>query len=118
MLCSSARRARETWDLASATLRAAPALDVRPSLYLAPPQAVLTQLRDLTADVRVVAVVGHEPTQTALVELLAAAAEPRALRQLAEGFRTSAVARLTVEAEWAALGPGACRLTDFAVPRA
>ena len=118
VLCSSARRARETWDLAGSVLQAEASLDVRPSLYLAPPQTVLTQLRALPADVRVVAVVGHEPTQSALVELLAGAAEPRAARRLAEGFRTSAVARLTLDTEWAALGSRACRLTDFAVPRA
>ncbi|KQX66575.1 histidine phosphatase family protein [Angustibacter sp. Root456] len=118
VLCSSATRARETWDLATGALQVDAPLDVRPSLYLAQPLTVLSQLRDLPDAIHVVAVVGHEPTQSALVELLAAEAEPPAAQRLVDGFRTSAVATLRLAGGWAALGPRTCRLVDFAVPRA
>jgi phosphohistidine phosphatase len=118
VLCSSATRARQTWDLATGQLQQAPAVHVRASLYLAQPQTVVTQLQDVPAAVRVVAVVGHEPTQSALVELLAAEAEPAAAQAFGDGFRTSAVAALTLDGAWTSIGPLTCRLTDFAVPRA
>ncbi|MGN6610177.1 MAG: SixA phosphatase family protein [Angustibacter sp.] len=118
VLCSSAARARETWHLAARGLPADVPSEVRPSLYLAQPQAVVSQLRDLPDAVHVVAVVGHEPTQSALVEILATDAEPPAAQRFAGGFRTSAVARLHLAGAWPTLGPQTCRLADFAVPRA
>ena len=117
VLCPSARRAQQTWELAAQQLAQRPPTDVRPSLYLARPQGVLQQLRDLPDDADVVAVVGHEPTQSTLVELLAGAADPDAAQRFAEGFTTSAVAILTSTGPWAGLGPGTGRLAGFAVPR-
>ena len=117
VLCSSARRAQETWQLASENMRDVPRAEVRTSLYLASPQAVLQQLRELADDVRVVAVVGHEPTQSALVDMLAGEADPVATQCLSDGFTTAAVATLTMARPWTALGPRTCRLAGFAVPR-
>ncbi len=116
-LCSSARRAQETWELAAAQLATRPLTDVRPSLYLASPQAVLEQLKAVPDGVRVVTVVGHEPTQSALVELLATQAEPVAAQRFADGFVTSAVATIGTAGPWARLEEATCRLEGFAVPR-
>ncbi|MGN6301986.1 MAG: SixA phosphatase family protein [Angustibacter sp.] len=117
VLCSSAQRAQETWELAARELAQRPPLDVRPSLYLAQPQALLQQLRTLPDDVGVVVVVGHEPTQSTLVELLAGESDPVAAQEFSEGFRTGAVATVAASGQWTGLGPGSCRLAGFTVPR-
>src|SRR4051812_20138054 len=75
VLCSSAVRARETWQLAAERLAPAPTVEVRDDLYLASPAAVLVAVREVGDDVRTLVVVGHEPTQSALVEQLAGEAE-------------------------------------------
>jgi phosphohistidine phosphatase len=117
VLCSSAARAQQTWRLAAAELTGPPPPDVRPSLYLAGRDSVLTQLRDVEPDARVVVLVGHEPTQSALTSYLVGAAEPAAAQLFQAGFTTSAVAVLRLPGAWAALAPRTCRLIDFAVPR-
>ncbi len=117
VLCSSAARARETWRLAAAALGTAPELEVRDTLYLASPSAVLAHVRSVGDAVRTLAVVGHEPTQSGLVEQLCATASPSAARAFAEGFVTSAVALLRYDGPWSALGPGSCHLEAFDVPR-
>jgi phosphohistidine phosphatase len=117
VLCSSAARARQTWQLAAAQLAHPPAPEVRPSLYLASCDSVVAQLRDIDAVAHVVVLVGHEPTQSALTSYLAGEAEPVAAQRFAEGFTTSAVAALRLTGPWSSLGPHSCRLVDFAVPR-
>lgn len=118
VLCSSAVRAVQTWHLAAAELQGEPVLDVRPALYLAPPEAWLDAVRDIAADVRVLVLVGHEPTQSALtVQLADEGSDPRAVRQVSEGFVTSGVAVLEVPTSWTDLAGGTARLRDFAVPR-
>lgn len=117
VLCSSAVRARETWELAAAELGTAPELEVRDALYLAPPAAVLAQVRAVGDDVRTLAVVGHEPTQSGLVDQLCATASSAAARAFTGGFVTSAVALLRHDGLWSALGSGSCHLEAFDVPR-
>ncbi|GAA4355085.1 SixA phosphatase family protein [Angustibacter luteus] len=117
VLCSSAERARQTWELAAAELDDAPPVDVRDALYETSASGVLTQLREVDDHVRVVAVVGHEPTQSAVASALAGSADPRAEQALREGFTTSGVAVLELAGPWRELAPGSCRLTAFAAPR-
>ena len=118
VLCSSALRAQQTWQLAAVQFAAAPALDVRPELYLASPGKVLAFLREVAADVRTLVVVGHEPVQSTLAQALAGpGSSVQALTALAAGFSTSAVAVLETDGPWDALQPHGARLSDFAVPR-
>lgn len=118
VLCSSALRAQQTWELAAAELERAPVVQVRPDLYLASPGTVLAAVRAVSADVRAVVVVGHEPTQSTLAHALAGPGSRRqALTALAAGFSTNAVAVLETDGPWEALQPRGARLTAFAVPR-
>ena len=118
VLCSSALRAQQTWQLAADELAQAPALQVRPELYLASPGKVLALVREVLADVRTLVVVGHEPVQSTVAQALAGPSSlPQALTALAAGFSTSAVAVLEVPGPWDALQPHDGRLTAFAVPR-
>jgi phosphohistidine phosphatase len=69
-------------------------------------------------DVRLLVVVGHEPTQGELATSLAGdGSDPAALVTSSGGFVTSGVAVLEVASGWAVLAPGTARLAAFAVPR-
>src|SRR5262245_48582071 len=61
VLCSTARRARETWDLVAAALGDAPPTTYVDQLYDAAPRAILGAIRDADADAQSLLVVGHNP---------------------------------------------------------
>ncbi|WP_426560163.1 SixA phosphatase family protein [Angustibacter sp. McL0619] len=117
VLCSSAVRAQQTWDLAAAQLQARPPLDVTDALYDASPREVLELLHEVDDDVQVVAVVGHEPTQSGVVGLLAGTGDPAAEAALREGFATSAVAVLDLSSGWSELAEGSAYLSGLQAPR-
>ncbi len=119
VLCSSAVRARQTWELAAPHLDAEPRVIVNAALYAASPDAVLAQVRDVPDDVRSLVVVGHEPTQSTLVSRLSGAGDdPGALESLEQnGFVTCGIAVLESEASWPDLADGICSLRAFTVPR-
>ncbi|WP_460446356.1 SixA phosphatase family protein [Angustibacter aerolatus] len=118
VLCSTAVRAARTWQLAAEQLLVAPPVEDRADLYLAQPGRLLQAVREVDPDVRRLAVVGHEPTQSMLTTALADdSSDPDAVELLGEGFATSGVALLEVDVPWDALAPMGARLTAFAVPR-
>jgi phosphohistidine phosphatase len=114
VICSTARRARETWDLASAALAAvspAPAVRYESRVYEATVLGLLMLVRELSDEHRVVAIVGHNP---GIAELLVGLAAPPP--QPPASFPTAAVAVLGLPGSWAAAGPAEARLLAFAVP--
>ena len=118
VLCSQAARARQTWDLVAPEMKGAPPVQIRRSLYLAAPGALLDAVRGVEA-AAVVLLIGHNPG----LELLAAAlsgpgSDPGALEALSEKYPTAALAILNFDvARWSDAGPGKGRLTDFLQPR-
>lgn len=103
VVCSPARRARETWQLAEAALSPKPPVRVDERVYAASPARLLTVLAELPDGMRSVVLVGHNPGLADLVALLCG--QPRELK-------TSAVAVLRwagswVDAEFAAVTLGA-----------
>jgi phosphohistidine phosphatase len=120
VLCSTARRASETWELAGAELGAHPPVTMEDGVYGASPADLLDLAHQTPADVVTLMIVGHEPTMRALTLELAgppvAGAETAALQRVREKFPTAAIAVLTFDGEWADLGPGHANLTAFAVP--
>ncbi|MFE2553533.1 SixA phosphatase family protein [Streptomyces sp. NPDC059355] len=117
VLCSPARRTRETWDLAAAELDRMPPVRHDPRLYAADAQDLLDVVREVSPEAGTLLLVGHNPGLEDLVLLAAGAAEGDALERVRTKFPTSAVAVLTLRGPWSDLGPGAALLTDFAVPR-
>ncbi|MBT2395984.1 histidine phosphatase family protein [Streptomyces sp. ISL-100] len=117
VVCSSARRTRQTWDLVAAEFgTTTPAIhDAR--LYGASAEELLGVVREIPAQVRTLMVIGHNPGVQELVLLLAGEAEGYALDQARTKFPTSAIAVLGVPGPWSSLEPGAARLTDMVVPR-
>ena len=116
VLCSPSRRTRETLAL----LALDPAIPVRfPEwLYLASARTLLTRLGRLPKHVRSVLVIGHDPGLEQLAHQLAGDGRRQALRRLAKGFSTGALAELRVPgAGWRALAPGSAALERFTRPK-
>ena len=118
VLCSTARRARRTWELVLAELAAAPAMRDLASLYLAPPERILGIVRREGRGCARVMVVGHDPGLHRLTVALAGSGDAGDLERLGAKFPTAALARLAFAAEsWDAVAPGTGRLLDFLRPR-
>jgi phosphohistidine phosphatase len=117
VLCSSARRTRETLDLITPVLGAQTVTRVLDSLYLADADDLLDHVRRVSAGVPSVMVVGHNPGLHDLAQTLAAGAGP-ALGRLRVKFPTGALATLRVRGKgWHELTAGCADLVDFTMPR-
>ncbi|WP_240148608.1 SixA phosphatase family protein [Diaminobutyricibacter tongyongensis] len=70
-IVSPARRARETWHLASAQFASAPPTRFDDRMYAASAQQLLDIVRDVPDDVHTILLVGHNPGIEQLASLLA-----------------------------------------------
>jgi phosphohistidine phosphatase len=86
VLCSTAVRARETWEVVAEQLARIPPVDFRDDLYHCPLDRFAQVLHEAPAKSRSVMIVGHNP---GLEDLLAK------LRGVQESFPTGALAQLT-----------------------
>jgi phosphohistidine phosphatase len=115
VLCSSARRARDT--VAGLGLPDAVDVVVDHDLYLARPDTVVDRIRAVADDVTTLMVVGHNPTTHEVALNLAATGDGAALARLGQKFPTGAVAVLRVPDRWTDLDAGTASLERFVVPR-
>jgi phosphohistidine phosphatase len=104
VVCSTARRARQTWEFASGQLPEPPPVRETAKIYYGP---LIDVVRELP-DVRTVLLVGHNPDLEDLVERLCA--QPVV-------FKTSTIAVVESDQPWAAAGPEWGRLVTLATPR-
>lgn len=116
VVCSTAARARETWELASSGLAAAvtgppPPVRYEPRVYEATVLSLLMLVRELDPAWRTALIVGHNP---GLAELTVGLAGPEAERL--HGFPTAFVAVLGLPGSWAEAAPEEARLLAFTVP--
>jgi phosphohistidine phosphatase len=116
VLCSSARRARETWERLRPSLPDDPAVWLDDALYLAPANALLEHLRRVDDAVRAVLLVAHNPGLGDLASGLAGSGDAEAYARLRAGFPSGAVADLVAPRCWRDLGPGSCELRAFVGP--
>lgn len=108
VLCSSALRAQQTWELASSAYDVPPPVEIDDRIYDDGVQGVLSVLAGVSSGVRTLVTVGHEPTGSVLVHRLAGSGSaPDALREMEDGFRTACAAVLRTPASWNELGSGA-----------
>jgi len=124
VLCSTALRARETWQLAEPELGTQPPVSFEREAYEASAAELLDLIRRLPAAARTVAVVGHDPALPEVALALAADQKPShsaapadALDRLREKFPTAAIAVLELGGPWSLLRPGSARLAAFVTPR-
>ena len=115
VLCSTATRTRETL---SRTGVDAPVVFTE-HLYDATPGAVIGQINGVDTGVRVLLVVGHEPTMTQLALGLADAATANSdvAERISTKYPTSALTVLRPNGNWADLELGSAQLAAFHVPR-
>lgn len=97
VLCSPARRARQTWQYVSAELAAEPEVSNDPRLYQADAGGLLEILAETAAAVRTLLYVGHNPAAAGLTE---------SLTGRAVDMPTAAIAVVGLEVSWASLAPG------------
>jgi len=111
VLCSTARRARDTLDQVAP---AAGEVRFEPELYGASARSLLERLRQVPPATGSVLVIGHNPE---LEDLALALARPSAGRDEIEAkYPTGALVALELPG-WAELGRGTATLTAFVRPR-
>jgi phosphohistidine phosphatase len=119
VLCSSARRTRETLEGVAPTGQSL----TEPGLYTASAGGLLDRLRQIPAGTPSVMLIGHNPAMQMLVLRLAAPAlsqledEEGDLANVQRKFPTGALATITFDCEWRDLVAGAGRLTGLVRPK-
>ncbi len=117
VVCSTARRARQTWELAAPALAGSPTVTFEPRAYDASALTLLYLAQELPSSCRAALLIGHNPAISELAASLAgSAAEDGALPPSLIRFPTAAVAVLEFAGDWAALAPGHARLLAFTAP--
>lgn len=118
VLCSAARRARETWELAGPMLKAEIPVDYSERLYLAAPAQILRLLRQLPESAGAALLVGHNPGFHALALRLAGRGDAAARARLQAKFPTAALAVIDFDARrWRDIAEGEGALERFIAPR-
>lgn len=117
VLCSTARRTRETAELVLAGFAVPPRMLFEDVLYLAGPAVLMRRLRHLEEGSGAVLVIGHNPGLHDLAVSLAATDSP-GYRGLAEGkFPTTARASFAVAGAWTDLNRSRHPLLDYVTPK-
>ena len=116
VVCSTALRARQTWELAAEGLAfaapdASPVVRYEKRVYEATVLGLLMLVREFEPAWRTAVIVGHNP---GLAELTEGLASPDSEPPLA--FPTAAVAVLGLPGPWAEVAPGDADLLAFMVP--
>ena len=129
VVCSTARRARETWRLAQAGLEATPSVSFDTRVYQASAMQLLDLVCSTSPGTRTLLIVGHDPAVPELALALATpyrpvgtvavsdTGPPSVFERMRAKFPTAAIAVLKFTGAWDVLVPGSARLTHFVTPR-
>ena len=117
VLCSSARRTRETLD----GVAVGGEHRIEPALYAAGTEEVLDRLRQLPDSVSSVMLIGHNPAAQMLVLRLTnrdrSGQEDPERDEVKRKFPTGALATLWFDCAWSELAPGCAQLQEFTFPK-
>lgn len=118
VLCSTARRARETYDGLVPALPDGVETRFEARLYMAEPATLLQLVRALPDKVGTVLLIGHNPGLEQFAGRLSGSGDDDALGRMAHKFPTAALAVLRFEdGGWRKVAPAAGRLDAFVAPR-
>lgn len=125
VLCSPARRARETWQLVQGGLGDDPPVTFADGVYQGSAARLLAAVHGTLPAIRALMLVGHQPAIQELALTLAAGTGPAdgeaaaraALDRMRGKFPTAAVAVLAFTGDWDQLTPGTAALACFVTPR-
>jgi phosphohistidine phosphatase len=107
VICSTARRARQTWLHVSADLGAEAEVSNDPRLYDANAEQLLDIIRQTRPEVGTLMYVGHNPAAQQLAATLTGQREE---------FGSAAVAVIELTGDWPGAGPGSGKLAASWVP--
>jgi len=114
VVCSAARRTRQTWDLVAKELGGSPSVRFEPRAYGASALTLLYLIRELPAGSRAALLIGHNP---GIEELASSLVEPQdGAGEAGLTFPTAAVAVVEFGGAWADLAPAGGRLLAFTTP--
>lgn len=118
VLCSGARRARQTWDLVSSVLEEEIPAEIRPDIYHADVGALLQLIQTLPSSEASALLVGHNPTMEDLARILAGSSQEKALRMMESKYPTGGLAVLDFPGDaWSGVRPGSGHLRAFVRPK-
>jgi phosphohistidine phosphatase len=109
VICSAARRTRQTWQQVASTLGGEVAFSAEQRLYQADSDDLVEIIRETASDVETLMYIGHNPAATELVGLLT---------QTEAELPTAAIAVIAVTGDWADLAAGGGELLASWAPRA
>lgn len=124
VICSTAVRARQTWEHAAAAGARAEHYADDERVYEAVTDDLIKVLQETSDEIRTVIIIGHGPAIPDLVETLAVRHDRRgdplrdAWQQMDKKYPTSGCAVINFDGSWAKLRPGRAELESFDVPRA
>lgn len=110
ILCSTARRTRETTDLLTSASNWKAPISFDAGIYNAGTEDILSRIRLIPETIDVVMIVGHQPTTGAVASLLLGG----------EQIDVPTCAFLHLEAivdNWSTVRPGCATLNHYAIPR-
>ena len=119
VLCSPARRARETWGLVAGELTALPAILIVAEIYsFGDGTALMECLRHKAGGAQSVLLVGHNPSIGRLAQILIGKGSDKLREQLEKKYPTAALAVISFDFDsWGALTAGAGTLLRFVSPK-
>ncbi len=117
VLCSAAKRTRQTLAGVAAAFEDDVAVSVERGLYLLDLAGWLRRLRQIPETVTSVMAIGHNPGLQALALKLAGRGDATLLTRLGMKFPSGGLATLTCGGTWPSIGAGACELEAFVVPK-
>ncbi|MCW5748660.1 MAG: histidine phosphatase family protein [Alphaproteobacteria bacterium] len=118
ILCSPARRTRETLAEFLDVYAPPPPTSLEPELYLAEAGQLLARFRRIEPGVRCALLIGHNEGLAQIAIALAGTGAPAALASMRSKFPTGAVAwlRFAID-DWADISPAGGELVAFVRPR-
>lgn len=118
VLCSTARRARDTWEEIAAEFAQQPPTTYDDRLYNAAPEAIIGLIAASKNSVRTLLLVGHNPGLQDLAGMLIASGDLDHRERLREKLPTAGLVVIDFALDdWARLHPQAGRLERFVAPR-
>jgi phosphohistidine phosphatase len=114
ILCSPAKRARQTLERLQETIAAAIPTRFEKAIYMAEPGPLLQRLQGLSDSLPSVMIVGHNPGLEQLAALLIGSGDKAMRQEMARKFPTAALAVIEAAVDhWSELKAGDGRLTLF-----
>jgi phosphohistidine phosphatase len=119
ILCSPAKRTRETLVLAEPNLKASGVEAIfDDQLYLTSPETLLTRLKSVPIAHKTVLMIGHNPGLHGLALMLTGTGDAKSISRLEDKFPTAALALFTFpQVAWRDIGPASGHLEAFITPR-